>query len=103
MADEICSTSGMLAAVRAPPEARTFLIATDWALIHSSRSASRTASSFPRRCIGCRLHCSLHENDHARRGRALLLENVFEITVDPEDAVLARRALERMMAVPRDR
>ena len=35
--------------------------------------------------------------------RRSLLERVFEITVDPEDAVLARRALERMMAVPRDR
>jgi len=32
-----------------------------------------------------------------------LRENVFEITVDAEDAALARRALERMMAVPRDR
>ena len=35
--------------------------------------------------------------------RRALLENVFEITVDPDDAALARRALERMMAVPRDR
>jgi len=35
--------------------------------------------------------------------RRSLLESVFEIDVDPDDAAGARRALERMMAVPRDR
>jgi quinolinate synthase len=32
-----------------------------------------------------------------------LKEDCFEIQVDPEVASRARRALERMMAVPRDR
>jgi quinolinate synthase len=35
--------------------------------------------------------------------RRALLEGVFPIDVDPDDAAGARRALERMMAVPRDR
>src|SRR6266568_4649379 len=37
MADEVCSTSGMIAAVERHPEARTFIIATEWALIHQLR------------------------------------------------------------------
>ena len=35
--------------------------------------------------------------------RRALLENVFPVEVDARDAAGARRALERMMAVPRDR
>jgi len=35
--------------------------------------------------------------------RRSLEEEVFAIEVDPDDAAAARRALERMMAVPRDR
>jgi quinolinate synthase len=34
--------------------------------------------------------------------RRALLEGVFPIEVHPEDAAGARRALDRMMAVPRD-
>jgi len=34
--------------------------------------------------------------------RRSLIEDKFEITVDPEVAAGARRALDRMLAVPRD-
>jgi len=104
MADEICSTSGMLAAVERHPEARTFLIATEWALIHQLKKRFPDRQFIPADgCIGCRLHCPYMKMITLDTVERSLLENVFEITVDPEDAVLARRALERMMAVPRDR
>jgi quinolinate synthase len=104
MADEICSTSGMIAAVEKHPGARTFLIATEWALIHQLKKR------FPGRefisadgCIGCRLHCPYMKMIDLKAVRRALEERVFEITVDTDEAAAARRALERMMAVPRDR
>jgi quinolinate synthase len=104
MADEICSTSGMLAAVRRHPEARTFIIATEWALIHQLKKGFPDRQFIPADgCIGCRLHCPYMKMITLDAVRRSLNENVFEITVDEEDAALARRALERMMAVPRDR
>ncbi len=104
MADEICSTSGMLAAVQRHPEARTFIIATEWALIHQLKKRYPDRQFIPADgCIGCRLHCPYMKMITLDAVKRSLHENVFEITVDPEDAALARRALERMMAVPRDR
>src|SRR2546427_8760484 len=104
IADEGCSPSGMLAAVQRHPEARTFIIATEWALIHQLKKRFPDREFIPADgCIGCRLHCPYMKMITLDTVRRALLENVFEITVDPEDAALARRALERMMAVPRDR
>jgi len=104
MADEICSTSGMIAAVERHPEAHTFIIATEWALIH------QLAKRFPGRefipadgCIGCRLHCPYMKMIDLAAVRRSLEEDLFPIEVDPDDAAAARLALERMMAVPRDR
>ena len=103
LADEICSTSGMIAAVERHPEGRTFVVATEWALIHQLRRR------FPDRefvaadgCIGCRLHCPYMKMIDLEAVRRSLVEGVFAIDIDPEDARGARRALERMMAVPRD-
>jgi len=104
MADEVCSTSGMLQAVQRHPEARTFIIATEWALIHQLKKRFPDRQFIPADgCIGCRLHCPYMKMIGLDTVERSLRENVFEITVDAEDAILARRALERMMAVPRDR
>ena len=104
MADEICSTTGMMDAVRRHPEARRFIVATEWALIHQLKRRFPDREFIPADgCIGCRLHCPYMKMISLDSVRRSLLENVFEITVDPDDAALARRALERMMAVPRDR
>jgi len=104
LADEVCSTSGMLAAVQRHPEARTFIIATEWALIHQLKKHFPDRQFIPADgCIGCRLHCPYMKMIGLDTIERSLRENVFEITVDAEDAALARRALERMMAVPRDR
>jgi len=104
LADEVCSTSGMLSAVERHPEARTFIIATEWALIHQLKKRFPGRDFIPADgCIGCRLHCPYMKMITLDAIERSLRENVFDITVDPEDAVPARRALERMMAVPRDR
>lgn len=104
MADEVCSTTGMMSAVGRYPDAKTFIIATEWAVIHQLKKR------YPGRefiaadgCIGCRLHCPYMKMIDLDAVERALSENVFPIQVDPEDAEGARRALERMMAVPRDR
>jgi quinolinate synthase len=104
LADEICSTSGMIDAVGRHPEARTFIVATEWALIHQlqKRYPGKEFVSADG-CIGCRLHCPYMKMIDLPAVRRALLENVFPIDVDADDAAGARRALERMMAVPRDR
>ena len=103
LADEVCSTSGMVSAVQRHPEARTFIIATEWALIHQLKKRFPGKEFIPADgCIGCRLHCPYMKMNDLDAVRRSLLEGVFEITVDADDALGARRALERMMAVPRD-
>src|SRR2546422_11218107 len=86
------------------PEARTFIIATEWALIHQLKKRFPDRQFIPADgCIGCRLHCPYMKMITLEAVERSLHDNVFEITVDPEDAALARRALERMMVVPRGR
>jgi len=102
-ADEICSTSGMVSAVARHPEAKTFIIATEWALVY------RLKQTYPDKefvmadgCIGCRLHCPYMKMIDLPQIKRALLEDVFEIEVDEDIASDARRSLERMLAVPRD-
>jgi quinolinate synthase len=104
MADEVCSTSGMGEAVARHPEAKTFIIATEWSLVYQLKKR------FPDRefivadgCIGCRLHCPYMKMIDLAQVKRSLEEEVFEVEVDPETARGARRALERMLAAPRDR
>jgi quinolinate synthase len=104
LADEICSTSGMIDAVARHPEARTFIIATEWALIHQLKKRYPDREFIPADgCIGCRLHCPYMKMIDLPAVRRALEENVFEIEVDEDDARAARLALARMRAVPRDR
>jgi quinolinate synthase len=103
LADEVCSTSGMIAAVERHPEAKTFLIATEWALIHQLQKRWPDREFIPADgCIGCRLHCPYMKMIDLPAVRRSLVEDVFPIEVDADDAEGARQALERMMAVPRD-
>ncbi len=53
-------------------------------------------------CIGCRLHCLYVKMINLDALRRALMEGVFPVEVDSDDAPEARRALGRMMAVPRD-
>jgi len=53
-------------------------------------------------CIGCRLHCPYMKVTGLQDVYFSLCEERFEIKLDDEVIEGARRALERMMAVPRD-
>ncbi|MDH4247494.1 MAG: quinolinate synthase NadA [Deltaproteobacteria bacterium] len=103
IADEICSTTAMIDRVAKYPLARVFLVATENGMLHQLRKR------FPDKefimadgCIGCRLHCPYMKFTGLADVRRALVEDVFEITIPDEVAAGARRALQRMLAVPRD-
>ena len=103
LADEICSTSGMMQVVEKFPNAKSFLIATENGIIHQLKKR------YPDRefiladgCIGCRLHCPYMKMIDLPAVLRSLEEKVFEIKVDPDVAQGALLALQRMMSVPRD-
>ena len=103
LADEVCSTSGMADAVERHPEASLFIVATEWGLLYQLKKR------FPDRefvaadgCIGCRLHCPYMKAIDLSNVKRALEEDVFEIDVPPDVAAGARRALERMLEIPRD-
>jgi quinolinate synthase len=103
IADEICSTSGMLNVVDRYPDVKTFLIATEWGIIHQLKLR------YPDRefivadgCIGCRLHCPYMKMIDLPAVLRSLEEEVFEVKVDEDVRQGALRALQRMMEIPRD-
>jgi len=103
LADEICSTSGMLSVIRKYPNTHTFIVATEWGIIHQLKQR------YPGKefivadgCIGCRLHCPYMKMIDLPAVLRSLKEEVFEIRIDPDVSIAARRALDRMMAIPRD-
>lgn len=103
LADEVCSTSAMLDRIAKHPNAKSFIIATESGIIHQMKKR------YPDRefimadgCIGCRLHCPYMKMITVADVKRALLEDKFEIEVEPDIMAGARRALERMLAVPRD-
>jgi quinolinate synthase len=103
LADEVCSTTGMAAAVARHPEARTFIVATEHGILTGLKKR------FPDRefvvadgCLGCRMHCPYMKMIDLVMVRDALVRGRHEIVVPPDVAEGARRALERMIAVPRD-
>ena len=103
IADEVCSTTGMLDAVEKYPGAKTFIIATENGMLH------QLEARFPDRefvaadgCIGCRLHCPYMKVTGLQDLYFSLAEDRFEILLEDDVIEGARRSLERMMAVPRD-
>lgn len=103
MADEICSTTAMIGRIAKYPHTKTFIIATESGIIHQMKKR------YPDRefimadgCIGCRLHCPYMKMNTLENVRRSLVEDKFEITVEPDIFEGARLALERMLAVPRD-
>ena len=103
IADEVCSTTGMIDVVEKYPEANTFIIATENGMLHQLKER------YPDRefvaadgCIGCRLHCPYMKVTGLQDIYFSLLEERFEIELDDEVIRAARNSLDRMMAVPRD-
>jgi quinolinate synthase len=103
MADEVCSTTGMLAAVARHPDARIFIVATEHGMIHQLQKQFPDKEFVPADgCIGCRLHCPYMKVTGLQDLYFSLAEERYEIRLDDEVIDGARAALERMMAVPRD-
>ena len=103
IADEVCSTTGMIDVVGKYPETGTFIVATENGMLHQLKER------YPDRefvaadgCIGCRLHCPYMKVTGLQDLYFSLLEERFEIELDDEIIRNARNSLERMMAVPRD-
>jgi quinolinate synthase len=103
IADEVCSTTAMLGAVARHPHARTFIVATEHGIVHQLKRR------YPDRefviadgCIGCRMHCPYMKMIDLVMVRDALLRGKHEVDVPADVAAGARRALERMIAVPRD-
>ena len=103
IADEVCSTTGMIDVVGKYPEVGTFIVATENGMLHQLKER------YPDRefvaadgCIGCRLHCPYMKVTGLQDLYFSLLEERFEIELDDEIIRNARNSLERMMAVPRD-
>ena len=103
IADEVCSTTGMLDAVGKYPETKTFIVATENGMLHQLKER------YPDRdfiaadgCIGCRLHCPYMKVTGLQDLYFSLLQERFEIELDDDIISGAKKSLERMMAVPRD-
>jgi quinolinate synthase len=103
LADEICSTAGMLKIIEKYPHAKTFLVATEFGMIHQLKLRYPDREFIPADgCIGCRLHCPYMKMINLPAVLRSLEEGLFEINVDPDVMEGARKSLERMMAIPRD-
>jgi quinolinate synthase len=103
IADEVCSTTAMLSSVEKHREARTFIVATEHGIVYQLKRR------FPDKefivadgCIGCRMHCPYMKMIDLVMVRDALRRGKHEIEVPADVAEGARRALERMIAVPRD-
>jgi quinolinate synthase len=103
IADEVCSTTAMLSAVEKHPQAKTFIVATEHGIVYQLKK------KFPQKefiiadgCIGCRMHCPYMKMIDLVMVRDALRRGKHEIEVPADVAAGARRALERMIAVPRD-
>jgi quinolinate synthase len=103
MADEVCSTTAMIGAVARHPEAKTFIIATEHGIVHQLRQRWPDKEFvIADGCIGCRMHCPYMKMIDLVMVRDALVSGRHEIDVPADVAAGARRALERMIAVPRD-
>ena len=85
IADEVCSTTGMLDAVEKYPGAKTFIIATENGMLH------QLEARFPDRefvaadgCIGCRLHCPYMKVTGLQDLYFSLAEDRFEILLEDD-------------------
>ncbi|HEY6104825.1 MAG TPA: quinolinate synthase NadA [Anaeromyxobacteraceae bacterium] len=103
MADEVCSTTAMLSAVSRHQEAHTFIVATEHGILHQLRKRWPDKEFIVADgCVGCRMHCPYMKMVDLLMVRSALREGKHAIEVPPDVAEGARRALERMIAVPRD-
>lgn len=99
LADEIRSTSGMLAYVKQNP-AKEFIIGTEKGILHRMRKENPGKLFYsPSRRLICRPMKRITLTDVLMA----LKENRYQITVPEEIRVRALKAVERMMAMPPDK
>src|SRR5262245_15497052 len=85
VADEICSTAGMVDAVAKYPNVKTFLIATEWGIIYQLKQRYPDKEFIEADgCIGCRLHCPYMKMINLPAVLRSLEEEVFEVKVDAD-------------------
>ncbi|MFL6070456.1 MAG: quinolinate synthase NadA [Actinomycetes bacterium] len=89
----ILSTGGMLTKAKALG-AGTVLVATETGMLHQLRKANPVADFQP---VNPKADCKYMKMITPDKLLRSLRENVFEVTVDPQTAVRARRAVERMV------
>ena len=103
IADEVCSTTAMLSAVGKHPLAKTFIVATEHGIVHQlKRRYPDKEFVMADGCIGCRMHCPYMKMIDLVMVRDALVRGKHVVDVPADVAGGARRALERMIAVPRD-
>lgn len=103
IADEVCSTTAMLTAVEKHPQAKTFIVATEHGIVYQLKKRHPEKEFIVADgCIGCRMHCPYMKMIDLVMVRDALVRGKHEVKVEPDVAAGARRALERMIAVPRD-
>jgi quinolinate synthase len=103
IADEVCSTTAMLAAVEKHRDARSFIVATEHGIVYQMKKRWPDKEFIiADGCIGCRMHCPYMKMIDLVMLRDALRRGKHEIQVPEDVAAGARRALERMIAVPRD-
>ncbi len=103
LADEVCSTTAMLSAVGKHAQARTFIVATEHGIVNQlKRRYPDKEFVIADGCIGCRMHCPYMKMIDLVMVRDALARGKHEVDVPADVAEGARRALERMIAVPRD-
>ena len=96
-AHEVCSTTGMLSAVGRYPDA------TEESMIHQLKKRYPDKEFVAADgCIGCRLHCPYMKVTGVQDVYFSLADERFDIQLDDDVIADARRALDRMLAVPRD-
>jgi len=99
LADAVRSTSGMLAYAR-QSDAREFIVGTELGLIHKLRQENPGKAFVP---ASLNMICPTMKFIGLRDiKRALLEPDGFEVRVPERIRVPAKRALDRMLAVPRD-
>jgi quinolinate synthase len=89
----ILSTGGMLTKAK-QLGAGTVLVATETGMLHQLRKANPVADFEP---VNPKADCKYMKMITPEKLLRSLRENVFEVTVDAEVAVRARRAVERMV------
>jgi quinolinate synthase len=89
----ILSTGGMLTKAKQLGSA-TVLVATETGMLHQLRKANPLADFQP---VNPKADCRYMKMITPEKLVRSLRENVFEVTVDPDIAVRARRAVERMV------